>query len=525
MSEFLLPDVGEGLTEAEIVAWKVKVGDTVEINDVIVEIETAKSLVELPSPFEGTVTALLVPEGETVDVGTPIIAIGEAGAAPAEVPDAAPADPGTSAPAEQTESDPYLGMAEKAGAAEAAAAVDSADIDLSNPAASGSMEGASLVGRIKADRGPQRRARRGSASPGTVAGGQTQMQLQGAFSPGGAQSDDVAPADEPSVPATDQRAAQAAPAEALVPPRAQTGGGAVRALAKPPVRKLAKELGVDLTALAGSGPAGSITRDDVQGAASGPAPAAASSGSAAMSAASHDGPRERETREPIKGVRKMMASAMSQSAFTSPHVTEWVTVDVTAAMQLVARLRTHPELRDARVSPLLVLARAVILAMKRTPEINSFWDEDAQEVVHKHYVNLGIAAATPRGLVVPNVKDADRLSLPELATALAELTATAREGRTQPAEMSGGTFTITNVGVFGVDAGTPIINPGESAILCFGAVNKRPWVDEETGEIVVRDVTTLALSFDHRHIDGEKGSRFLADVAGIMRDPGTALLF
>ncbi|HEY0642323.1 MAG TPA: dihydrolipoamide acetyltransferase family protein [Nocardioides sp.] len=516
MSEFLLPDVGEGLTEAEIVAWKVKVGDTIEINDVIVEIETAKSLVELPSPFEGTVLALLVPEGETVPVGTPIISIG----APGEQP-SAPAAP-ASTPAEQTESDPYLGMAEKAGAAQVSAQVDAADIDLSNPAASGSMEGASLVGRIKADRGPMRRARRGSASPSTDAGAQTQMQVQGAFSPGGAQSQDVLPADEAPVPAVDQRPAPAAaPAEALVPAAAQAEPSDVRALAKPPVRKLAKDLGVDLTTLTGSGPSGSITRDDVQGAANGAAsPAAAPAAPAAFTAA----PGERETREPIKGVRKMMATAMSQSAFTSPHVTEWITVDVTAAMQLVARLKKRPEFRDTKVSPLLVLARAVILAMKRTPEINSFWDEAAQEVVYKHYVNLGIAAATPRGLVVPNIKDADALSMTELATALGELTATARDGKTQPAEMAGGTFTITNVGVFGVDAGTPIINPGESAILCFGAINKRPWVDED-GEIVVRDVTTLALSFDHRHIDGEKGSRFLADVAGMLQDPGTALLF
>ena len=518
MSEFLLPDVGEGLTEAEIVAWKVKVGDTIEINDVIVEIETAKSLVELPSPYEGTVLALLVAEGETVPVGTPIISIGAEG-------EAAPVAP-TSTPAEQTESDPYLGMAQKAGEKAGAAQVDPADIDLSNPAASGSMEGASLVGRIKAERGPMRRARRGSASPSTDAGAQTQLQVQGAFSPGGAQSQDVLPADESPVPAVDQRPGPAAaPAEALVPSAAQAEPSDVRALAKPPVRKLAKDLGVDLSVLTGSGPSGSITRDDVQAAANGSGTAAASSVSAPAGATSSDAPRERETREPIKGVRKMMAAAMSQSAFTSPHVTEWITVDVTAAMQLVARLKKRPEFRDIRVSPLLVLARAVILAMKRTPEINSYWDEAAQEVVYKHYVNLGIAAATPRGLVVPNVKDADALSMTELAQALAALTATARDGKTQPAEMSGGTFTITNVGVFGVDAGTPIINPGESAILCFGAINKRPWVDEETGEIVVRDVTTLALSFDHRHVDGEKGSRFLADVAGMLQDPGTALLF
>ncbi|WP_299931414.1 2-oxo acid dehydrogenase subunit E2 [uncultured Nocardioides sp.] len=511
MSEFLLPDVGEGLTEAEIVAWKVKVGDTIEINDVVVEIETAKSLVELPSPYEGTVLALLVPEGETVPVGTPIISIGAEGEAPAPT-----------VPATQTESDPYLGMAQKAGAAEQQ--VDPADIDLSNPAASGSMEGASLVGRIKADRGPMRRARRGSASPSTEAGAQTQMQVQGAFAPGGAQSDEVMPADESPVPATDQRASQPAPAEALVPAAAQAEPGVVRALAKPPVRKLAKDLGVDLTALTGSGPSGSITRDDVQSAANGSARTPLVE-EVAQRPSRDQASGERETREPIKGVRKMMATAMSQSAFTSPHVTEWITVDVTATMQLVERLKARRELKDVRISPLLVLARAVILAMKRTPEINSWWDEAAQEVVHKHYVNLGIAAATPRGLVVPNVKDADSLSMTELAAALGELTATARDGKTQPAEMAGGTFTITNVGVFGVDAGTPIINPGESAILCFGAINKRPWVDEETGEIVVRDVTTLALSFDHRHIDGEKGSRFLADVAGLLQDPGTALLF
>ncbi len=499
MSEFLLPDVGEGLTEAEIVSWKVKVGDTIEINDVIVEIETAKSLVELPSPYEGQVLALLVSEGETIAVGTPIISVGDPSAAPAEQP-APQAEGGATAPDQ----------------------VDPADIDLSNPAASGSMEGASLVGRIKADKGPMRRARRGSASPSSDAGAQTQLQVQGAFSPGGAQSADVLPADEPPVPAVDQRPAPAAaPAEALVPASAQAEQSDVRALAKPPVRKLAKDLGVDLTSLTGSGPSGSITRDDVQSATRTATPSAAD---AAQRPAPTRAAGERETREPIKGVRKMMASAMSQSAFTSPHVTEWVTVDVTATMQLVERLKSRRDLKDVRISPLLLLARAVILAMKRTPEINSFWDDAAQEVVYKHYVNLGIAAATPRGLVVPNVKDADALSMTELAGALGELTAVAREGRTQPAEMAGGTFTITNVGVFGVDAGTPIINPGESAILCFGAINKRPWVDE-AGEIVVRDVTTLALSFDHRHIDGEKGSRFLADVAGIMSDPGTALLF
>jgi 2-oxoisovalerate dehydrogenase E2 component (dihydrolipoyl transacylase) len=307
-------------------------------------------------------------------------------------------------------------------------------------------------------------------------------------------------------------------------PSSVTRPGETRALAKPPVRKLAKDLGVDLATVTPSGPDGTVSREDVEAAAGG----ATSVEPVAPASRAYDArPGERETREPVKGVRKMMASAMVQSAFTAPHVTEWVTVDVTRTMEFVDRLKARREFRDVRVSPLLVLSRAVMLAMRRTPEINSFWDESAQEVVLKRYVNLGIAAATPRGLVVPNVKEAQDLSLLELAGALNQLTATAREGRTQPAEMSGGTFTITNVGVFGVDAGTPIINPGESAILCFGAIRKQPWVVTRDGvdEIVPRQLTTLALSFDHRHIDGEKGSRFIADVAGILEDPASALLF
>ncbi len=469
MAEYLLPDVGEGLTEAEIVAWKVKVGDVIAINDIVVEIETAKSLVELPSPYAGTVLALLVEEGETIPVGTPIISVGDPSALVEPVETAtAPAD--TPAPAESA-----------------------MEIDLSNPRASGGGEGESLVGRNKAERGAVRRARRGSAG--------THEQVQSAFEPG--PSPEVEGVDEPAVPATSART---------------DGVGAV-ALAKPPVRKLAKDLGVDLTAVAATGPGGTVTRADVESAAS----LAPSGGSAAAPAPAAVARADREWREPVKGVRKMMAGAMVQSAFSAPHVTEWVTIDATRTMEFVDRLKKRREFRDVKVSPLLVLARAVMLAIRRTPEINSWWDEASQEVVYKSYVNLGIAAATPRGLVVPNVKDAESMSLLELAGALNALTATARDGRTQPAEMSGGTFTITNVGVFGVDAGTPIINPGESAILCFGAIKKQPWVVAD--EIVVRQVTTLALSFDHRHIDGEKGSRFLADVAGILEDPASALLF
>ena len=260
------------------------------------------------------------------------------------------------------------------------------------------------------------------------------------------------------------------------------------------MRKLARDLGVDLAAVTATGPDGSVTRDDVMAAADG------SIGSRRPEARQTG---ERETRIPVKGVRKMTAQAMVSSAFTAPHVTEWVTIDVTRTMELVDRLRTNRDFAGVKVSPLLVLAKALILAVRRHPGVNATWDEQAQEIVVKNYVNLGIAAATPRGLVVPNIKDADDMTLLELAEALNQLTATAREGRTQPAEMAGGTITITNVGVFGVDSGTPIINPGESAILCFGAVRDMPWVHD--GEIAIRKVTQLALSFDHRLIDGALG--------------------
>ena len=413
-----------------------KVGDTIAINDVVVEIETAKSLVELPSPYAGVVGALLVPEGETVAVGTPIIRIGE------EAP-AAEAAPAADGPA------PAL--------------PDLSQMDLSNPAASGGGEGESLVGRNKADRGAQRRVRKGSAAPSSEAG--RQHPACRCRVPSGRAA--------PRLPTWSRPTRSRCRPSRRSPPRPRWSS-----LSRPatsacwrsrPVRKLAKDLGVDLATLTATGPNGSITRADVEGATS-------AAEEAAQRPARSQVTGEREYREPIKGVRKMMGQAMVQSAFTLPHVTEWVTVDVTPTMELVARLKKHRAFRDVKVSPLLVLARAAMLAMRRTPEINSWWDDAAQEVVFKRYVNLGIAAATPRGLVVPNVKDAESLSLVELAAALNDLTAVAREGKTQPADMSGGTFTITNVGPFGVDAGTPIINPGESAILCFGAVKRQPWV-------------------------------------------------
>ena len=474
MQEYKLPDVGEGLTEAEIVSWKVKVGDVIRVNDIVVEIETAKSLVELPSPYAGTVTAILVPEGETVPVGTPIIAVSDGADEAPDAPAAAPAQP--------------LG-----------------EIDLSNPAATGGGENQTLVGYGPKSGSALRRARRGPATAASDAGAATQLQVQGTFEqPGVQHTTEVVPANEPPVPATAQR---------------ETGPVETRVLAKPPVRYLAKQLGIDLRSVTPTGPDGTVTRDDVT--------RWSSREVGATDERAETRPAAADRREPIKGVRKMMGQDMVDSAFTLPHVTEWITVDVTRTMELVARLKKHRDFKDVRVSPLLVLARAVCLAMRRTPEINAWWDDPAQEIVYKSAVNLGIAAATPRGLVVPNIKGAESMSMVELAGAIGDLTATAREGRTQPAEMAGGTFTITNVGVFGVDAGTPIINPGESAIIAFGAVRKQPWVVSEGGvdQIVPRDITTLALSFDHRFIDGALGSQFLADVAAIMEDPANALLF
>ena len=480
LRKFNLPDPGEGLTEAELVTWHVKPGDTVKVNDVIVEVETAKSLVELPVPFAGTVVSLDAAEGDTVEVGTPIITIddGLAGA-----PDA-----GTPAPA---------AVSGQGDAPATTAAASSADAP--PEIAEGLIGGTTSTGRTAVLVGygvkqteAKRRPRSTSASTSA--------------SPSG-------------VPESTNRSQEG---------QAPLSGERVRALAKPPVRKLAKDLGVDLGSVTPTGAGGTVTRTDVESAVAG----ATSDGAAVAVAAPASEPWAadggRETRVPIKGVRKMTAQAMVASAFTAPHVTEWVTVDVTATMDLVEKLKRDREFRDVKVTPLLVLAKAMCLAVRRNPGVNATWDDAAQEIVLKHYVNLGIAAATPRGLVVPNVKDADRMSMRELAEAIGALTATAREGRTQPADMAGGTLTITNVGVFGIDAGTPILNPGEAAILAFGTVARRPWVvtaHDGSESIEPRWVTTLALSFDHRLVDGELGSRYLADVAAILADPSRALVW
>ncbi|WP_030374497.1 dihydrolipoamide acetyltransferase family protein [Streptomyces rimosus] len=463
--EFKMPDVGEGLTEAEILKWYVQPGDTVTDGQVICEVETAKAAVELPCPYDGVVQAVHFDEGVTVDVGTSIIVVDtNPGAGPAEAPAA------QAAPAAEAEEE-----AEPQG------------------------RQAVLVGYGAAPSSTKRRARKAQPGAGASAAGQepaaaaVQAELNG-----------HAGAAVPSAPA----------------PAAPSLPTAERPLAKPPVRKLAKDLGIDLATVTPTGPDGVITREDVHAAASATAPAAeapAPAPAAAVATGGSEAVRARETRIPIKGVRKATAQAMVNSAFTAPHVTEFITVDVTRTMKLVQELKQDPDMAGLRVNPLLLVAKALLVAIKRNPEINAAWDEENQEIVRKDYVNLGIAAATPRGLIVPNIKDAEAKTLPQLAAALGELVATAREGKTAPGDMAGGTVTITNVGVFGVDTGTPILNPGESAILAFGAVKLQPWVHK--GKVKPRQVTTLALSFDHRLVDGELGSKVLADIAAILEHP------
>ncbi|GAA1527661.1 dihydrolipoamide acetyltransferase family protein [Brevibacterium permense] len=469
--EFPLPDVGEGLTEADIVAWKVAPGDTVTVNQILVEIETAKSLVELPSPQAGTVGALLVEEGQTIEVGTPIIRFGGDDS--------------------NTEAAPASADAPASGSAE-----QSAD-------ASGDADGgATLVGYGAKETSSKRRPRKGASAPAGAAPAASAAPAAEAAAP--------APAAAPAA----QAQSASAPAPATQSQSASAPASPSKPLAKPPVRKLAKDLGVELSQLTPTGPRGDVTRDDVHAAAN--QTAAPTSGATAPAAASASDLGALEERIPFKGVTKMMAKAMVDSASTMPHVTEFLDVDVTETMAMVRRLKSTKFLgEDVKVSPLLIVAKAVAWAVGRNPRINSCLSGD--EIVVKKYVNLGIAAATPRGLIVPNIKNAQAMGLGELAQGIQDLTALARSGKTPPADQAGGTITITNVGVFGVDAGTPIINPGEAAILAFGQVRKKPWVVGD--EIVPREITTLSVSADHRVVDGEIISKFLADVGRGLEDP------
>jgi 2-oxoisovalerate dehydrogenase E2 component (dihydrolipoyl transacylase) len=552
--EFLLPDPGEGLTEAEIVTWRVAVGDTVKVNDIVVEIETAKSLVELPIPWAGTVSALLAPEGATVEVGSPIIAIDDptyAGGSPAAPVSGAAAGGSTAKTAvPQGGSSVASPPAAKAAAPVAKAAAPAAraaagvfdggpapDSAGDEPVAEGLIGGTTSTGRTAVLVGygikqteAKRRPRRKEAIVREIAAPPGEHIDQ----PPTARMGGLVAAHAPEVRRDNRPIAELAQPHKAPRVHAQV-------LAKPPVRKYAKDVGVDLAQVPAAGE--TITRADVDaflaartgavGTTTAGMPGAGGAGTAYLAggggAVGGAGAAGRgETRVPIKGVRKMTAQAMVGSAFTAPHVTEWITVDVTPTIELVERLKADREFDGVKVTPLLVLAKAMCVAIKRHPEINASWDEAAQEIVLKGYVNLGIAAATPRGLIVPNIKDADLLTMRQLADAMAGLVATAREGRTQPADMSGGTITITNVGVFGVDTGTPILNPGESAIMAFGAIRKQPWVvtaADGTDELAIRHVTTLGLSFDHRLVDGELGSRYLADVAAILADPARGLVW
>ncbi len=461
VSKFTLPDVGEGLTEAEIVEWKVAPGDTVAINQVLVEIETAKSLVELPSPYVGVVGEILVQPGTTVDVGTVIITIVSDAASEAAA-SAPPVAPG--APAEAAEN-------ELAGAA-----ADAGSTITDEPA---EKPGAVLVGRGATATMPTRRKRHG----GTPVAHES-----------------IAP---PAVAA--QRPA-AAPLPQL--PRAASAGPVI---AKPPIRKLAKDLGVDLALVEATGPVGDVTREDVL--------RAATQASVFRNIQTPEWPSDREEHIPVKGVRKAIAQAMVSSAFSAPHVSLFVDVDATRTMEFVKRLKASTDFAGVRVSPMLIMAKAMIWAVRRNPTVNSIFTDE--EIIIKHYVNLGIAAATPRGLIVPNVKEAQDMSLLELAGALERLTMTARDGKTTPADMSGGTITITNIGVFGMDTGTPILNSGEAGIVALGTIKPKPWVVD--GEVRVRQVTTIGASFDHRVVDGDVASRFLADVASIIEEPALLL--
>ncbi|MCH6468725.1 dihydrolipoamide acetyltransferase family protein [Sinomonas terrae] len=540
---FTLPDVGEGLTEADIVAWKVKPGDTVAINDILCEIETAKSLVELPSPFEGTVLELLAPEHETIEVGSPIIAIGAASdAVPAttaplsnapasnarasKAPASKEADDGGSAPSVAAAPSSSSSAASRAPQVPTGETVNAPVPHLNEPG----IESGPLVGSgPKADAIRRRPRKQQSTSPSFPLPSASPQQPTSRQQPATPQQ----PA-HPQQPATPQQPAhpQQRTMHPAADPTARAGADAqeastavarllTRVLAKPPVRRIAKELGINLADVPATGARGEVTRADLE---------------------SYQVQREREIAAaptfwepakkpldqrievvPVRGVRKATAKAMVDSAFTAPHVSIFVDVDASRTMEFVQRLKKSRDFENIKVSPLLILAKAVIWAAARNPSVNSEWvsSQSGDEIHIKHFMNLGIAAATPRGLLVPNIKNAQDLSLKELAVALNDLATTARAGKTKAADMQGGTLTVTNIGALGIDIGTPIINPGEVAIVAFGTIKQKPWV--VSGEVIPRWITTLGGSFDHRVVDGDLSARFMADVAAIMEEPALLL--
>ncbi|AXJ09231.1 dihydrolipoamide acetyltransferase family protein [Arthrobacter sp. PM3] len=503
LNKFNLPDVGEGLTEAEIVTWKVKPGDTVAVNDVLCEIETAKSLVELPSPFAGTVAELLVPEGVTVEVGTPIISVSDAASAQAPAAPAA-ASPAAPAPA------PMYGK------------LPADTSDAGEPG--GRPAGGPLVGSgPKAD--AVKRRRRISAPAAASAAGRDTAADTAAPGPAVPAAAPVEAHDIWINPGAVNRPAGVADAADQRPTLGGTISGLVgKVLAKPPVRKIARDLGINLADVVPTGARGEVTREDlVSYQAQRDAEVDQADSFWGKSGRPQD---QRIERIPVKGVRKATAKAMVESAFAAPHVSIFVDVDASRTMEFVKRLKASRDFEGIRISPLLILAKAVIWAAARNPSVNATWVDnpdgsDAAEIHVKHFMNLGIAAATPRGLMVPNIKDAQDLSLKQLALALNDLATTARAGKTQPAQMQGGTLTVTNIGALGIDTGTPIINPGEVAIVAFGTIKQKPWVLD--GEVIPRWITTLGGSFDHRVVDGDLSARFMADVAAILEEPALLL--
>ena len=471
MSEeiFLLPDVGEGLVEAEIVTWKVNVGDVVTLNQPLVDIETAKATVELPSPYAGTVVKLHGNVGDVMEVHKPLITF-DVGGAPSAAASAAPAE----APVAKEEP------------------VKEASI--------GEGREAVLVGYGVANEDgvtTRKHRRQGAPRPSTP---------------------------EPPVATPPAVAASAAPvntAPALAP------------RSTPPVRLYAKQHGLDLATLAGTGRDGLITRDDVERALSGSpvtTPARVSTPISGPTTTSRFVGREiaswatgpKEERIPVKGVLRSMSDAMVQSAFSAPRAAVWVSLDATKTMELLASLKKQPSLQDLRLSPLTIVALALCDAARHFPGINSSFDAAAGEVIVRRSINLGIAADTDRGLIVPNVKGADQFDLVAMAQALNVLVEKARRGTTTPNEMIGTTLTITNVGPFGVDAAVPILPPGTGVILAVGQIAKAPWVLND--EVVVRSVVQIAMAFDHRQVDGALASRALGHVAHFLEDPAPRLI-
>ncbi|MHA7189514.1 2-oxo acid dehydrogenase subunit E2 [Arthrobacter sp. MDT2-16] len=550
LNTFNLPDVGEGLTEAEIVQWKVAPGATVSVNDIICEIETAKSLVELSSPYAGTVSELLVAEGETIEVGTPIISVEDAESAPEAAHDGGQDGAASDAPVHDGGPDGDVDRVIEADAEAAASRQDAIGTADDGPVPvprmpgefSGAESGAAGVQAAPGTAAPEvtpgplvgtgpkadavkRRPRKQQGAPGAGHVAPSSGAGRPASGPASPAPAAQAPAPagstapDPAAPATRESAGRSAPQPAAEPPARVNPLNQLinRVLAKPPVRKAARDLGINLADVPATGSAGEVTKQDLMSYQS-------------QRDAEQDGADSfwadrkvlgggRIERIPVKGVRKATARAMVQSAFTAPHVSIFVDVDASRTMEFVKRLKASRDFEGIKVSPLLILAKAVIWAAARNPSVNATWSDD--EILVKHFMNLGIAAATPRGLMVPNIKDAQDLSLKELALALNDLATTARAGKTQPAQMQGGTLTITNIGALGIDTGTPIINPGEVAIVAFGTIKQKPWVLD--GEVIPRWITTLGGSFDHRVVDGDLSARFMADVASILEEPALLL--